>query len=92
MLIGRMVPNRVGRNVTIVRKVIATVILDRIRKPLTKSISPFDDGFVLRRSDGVRQIVGRPARTDDQHSFVAQWLQYFAKAEMVRGATAGIDR
>ena len=36
MLIGRVVPNRVRRNVTIVRKVIATVIPDRICKPLSK--------------------------------------------------------
>ena len=40
MFIGRMVSNRVRCDITVVRKVIATVILDRIRKPLSKGEGP----------------------------------------------------
>lgn len=56
---------RIHRDVTKVRKVVATVILDCICKPLSKREGPIRERIGLQRTDGMREIVSRPTRTDD---------------------------
>ena len=72
MLIGRMVALSLRCDGAKVGEFIATVILDRLCKPLSKAVRPIHKWGIVFCTNGMRQVMCRATGADDQYTLITQ--------------------